>query len=62
MHSEPALRPTIEHIVTHPVVQRARNGKPALAPEDELWLVEVLAGGLAIAPRINDGDVEMRDA
>lgn len=50
MRSEYSYRPKIAHVVEHPVVQRARNGKEALAPEERGWLVEVLAGGSRFAP------------
>ncbi|KAK4684784.1 mitosis inhibitor protein kinase SWE1, partial [Tremellales sp. Uapishka_1] len=59
MNSNPAQRPTIQHLVTHPIVQRARTGKDALAPEDPRWLVEVLAGSFSGEV---DVDVEMGDA
>ena len=45
MRADYHRRPPIEHVVNHPVVRRAANGKSALAPEDKGWLVEVLAGG-----------------
>ena len=65
MQSDPELRPTIDHVVQHPVVQRARNGGDALAPEDPRWLVDVLSGGgMGFGFGVNasgDGDVEMSD-
>lgn len=44
MAMDPARRPTIEHIVAHPVIQRARAGCAALAPQPKGWLEEILAG------------------
>ncbi|WVW86418.1 hypothetical protein I302_108464 [Kwoniella bestiolae CBS 10118] len=66
MNSEPESRPTIGHIVQHPVILRAKSKseKPALAPEDKNWLVDVLAGGFGVPP-IGVGaneDVEMGDS
>ena len=67
MSADPASRPTIQHVVSHPIVQRARNGKDALAPEDPRWLVEVLTGmggssGFARGGDAGgDGDVEMME-
>ncbi|OCF44504.1 WEE protein kinase [Kwoniella heveanensis CBS 569] len=63
MAAEPDLRPTIQHIVSHPVVQRAKSGKAALAPEDKGWLVDVLAGGfMPPTPGQQGEDVEMGEA
>jgi len=64
MHPHPDLRPRIQNISHHPVVQRARNGKDALAPEDPRWLVDVLSGGggVGFGGRMGDGDVEMSEA
>lgn len=63
MSAEPALRPTIENVVSHPVVQRARKGKDALAPEETGWLMDVLAGGKFNVPVVQaahgDEDVDM---
>ncbi|WRT69982.1 uncharacterized protein IL334_006975 [Kwoniella shivajii] len=67
MSAEPNLRPTIEHVINHPIVQRAKNGttKAALAPEDKNWLVDVLAGGgfdlpaNSIFNQLENTDVEM---
>ncbi|ODN77503.1 hypothetical protein L202_04674 [Cryptococcus amylolentus CBS 6039] len=63
MSAQPELRPEITHIVSHPVVQRARKGKDALAPEDKNWLMEVLAGGFSTpnvpAAAAGDEDVVM---
>ncbi|WVQ83675.1 hypothetical protein IAT38_005818 [Cryptococcus sp. DSM 104549] len=50
MAADPQSRPAIEHVVGHPVVQRARSGKDALVPEEQGWLVDVLAGGFMPAP------------
>ncbi|KAL7424508.1 mitosis inhibitor protein kinase swe1 [Cryptotrichosporon argae] len=62
MAADPERRPTITHIVEHPIVQRARAGKEALAPEDPRWLANVLAGTFASAPAAaTDSDVEMQD-
>ncbi|EIW72215.1 hypothetical protein TREMEDRAFT_66766 [Tremella mesenterica DSM 1558] len=62
MRSHPSLRPTSHHLVSHPVIQRARSGGTALAPEEPMWLVEVLTGSGFVAPPIRgDGDVEMLD-
>lgn len=68
MSADPACRPTVGHIVSHPIVQRARNGKDALAPEDPRWLVEVLTGfagqtqgGVPGSGRTADGDVVMSE-
>ncbi|KAK6909155.1 hypothetical protein I203_103170 [Kwoniella mangroviensis CBS 8507] len=63
MNSEPECRPTIGHIVQHPVIVRAKSKseKPALAPEDKNWLVDVLAGGFAIPSSTISEDVEMMD-
>ncbi|ORX40486.1 kinase-like domain-containing protein [Kockovaella imperatae] len=68
MQAEPKARPLISQIVSHPIVQRARTGKDALAPEDPRWLVDILSGGssLGFAPRPMastpiDGDVDMID-
>jgi mitosis inhibitor protein kinase SWE1 len=44
MDMEPTYRPTIEHIVSHPVIQRARTSVPALAPQEKGWLASILAG------------------
>jgi serine/threonine protein kinase len=44
MDMEPTYRPTIEHIVSHPVIQRARTTVPALAPQEKGWLASILAG------------------
>ena len=68
MHPDPASRPRIEHVVGHPVVQRARGGKEALAPEEPRWLVNVLSGGGGVGfglvgPGVGaDGDVVMGEA
>ncbi|WVF67343.1 hypothetical protein IAT40_002097 [Kwoniella sp. CBS 6097] len=63
MSAEPNARPTIQHLVKHPVVQRAKSGKAALAPEDKGWLVDVLAGGFMPPPMGQQGeDVEMGEA
>lgn len=60
LHAEPDSRPTIAHIASHPVVQRARAGGAALAPEDPRWLVELLAGYAVPAGHVElDGDVVM---
>lgn len=63
MAADPALRPVIENVVSHPVVQHARKGKDALAPEDKSWLMDVLAGGEFSTPMVQsahgDEDVEM---
>lgn len=70
MAAEPSCRPTIEQIVTHPIVQRARTGKEALAPEDPRWVIDVLSGSSGFLPspgaaagttRAVDGDVEMAE-
>lgn len=70
MAADPSCRPTIGQIVSHPIVQRARTGKEALAPEDPRWVIEVLSGtsgfladpGAALgAVRAADGDVEMAE-
>lgn len=44
MASDPSRRPTVEQMVAHPVIQRARNGSAALAPQERGWLAEILAG------------------
>lgn len=71
MAADPNARPKIEHIARHPVVQRARNGREALAPEDARWVVELLTGsGFEFPPApsgevhagAGDGDVVMGDA
>lgn len=65
MASDPARRPTVQHIVDHPVVQRARTGREALAPEAREWVVQVLGGGFNVpVPQTSlgvrgEGDVEM---
>ncbi|KIR73094.1 WEE protein kinase [Cryptococcus deuterogattii CA1014] len=63
MAADPALRPVIENVVNHPVVQRARKGKDALAPEEKSWLMDVLAGGefstAVVQSAHGDEDVEM---
>jgi len=63
MAAEPSCRPEIKGIVGHPIVQRARTGKEALAPEDPRWLAEVLSGSMGFAggARSADGDVEMSE-
>ncbi|WVR09648.1 hypothetical protein IAU60_006721 [Kwoniella sp. DSM 27419] len=64
MSADPASRPTIAHLVNHPVVQRAKSGKPALAPEDKEWLVDVLSGGFLPPAPLQAGtaeDVEMSE-
>ena len=76
MQADPGARPPAAQIVRHPIVQRARSGKDALAPEDPRWLVEVLSGGsgFGFAPTesqkmgemevdgmVYDGDVEMME-
>lgn len=68
MRSEPSMRPAISHVVSHPVVQRARSGGTALAPEEPMWLVDVLSGsGFTATPTpssmtvVGDGDIEMLD-
>lgn len=72
MAADPSCRPTIRQIVEHPIVQRARTGKEALAPEDPRWVIEVLSGtsGFVASPgagaavgmaRTADGDVEMAE-
>ncbi|WVO17133.1 hypothetical protein L204_104823 [Cryptococcus depauperatus] len=67
MSSDPALRPPIANIVSHPVVQRARNGKDALAPEEKNWLMNVLTGGVfdtavPVSAPIVDEDAIMSEA
>lgn len=68
MQSDPALRPEMSSVISHPIVQRARRGKPALVPEDEdgRWLVGLLTGDeapLAAANAVSgsegQGDVDM---
>jgi len=61
MAAEPSCRPEIKSIVGHPIVQRARSGKEALAPEDPRWLAEILSGsmGFGANTRSGDADVEM---
>jgi len=64
MHPDPHRRPIIRNITGHPVVQRARGGKEALAPEDPRWLVDVLSGGgvgFGFGSGRFDGDVEMNE-
>ena len=61
MHPDPAERPVIQDISGHPVVQRARGGKDALAPEEPRWLIDVLSGGMGWGGRAVDGDVDMSD-
>ncbi len=67
MHPDPNRRPLIQNISHHPVVQRARGGKEALAPEDPRWLVNVLSGGIGAGfgfgfdGIVGDGDVEMME-
>ncbi|KAK8853440.1 hypothetical protein IAR55_004146 [Kwoniella newhampshirensis] len=60
MAADPEARPTIGHIVRHPVVQRARSGREALAPEEKGWLVDVLAGGFLMGGAGGE-DVEMSE-
>ena len=45
MSSDPESRPTIEQMVQHPVIVRARGGREALAPEAKDWIVQILGGG-----------------
>lgn len=45
MSSDPNQRPTIEQMVQHPVILRARSGREALAPESKDWMVQILGGG-----------------
>jgi mitosis inhibitor protein kinase SWE1 len=66
MDMEPTHRPTIDQIVSHPVIQRARNGLAALAPQDKIWLAEILAGGNGFGAHVqqhprysDDGDLVM---
>lgn len=66
MNMEPTYRPTVEQIVSHPVIQRARNGLAALAPQDKIWLAEILAGGSGFCAQVQqparyseDGDLVM---
>lgn len=44
MAMDPTRRPTITDIVCHPVIQRARSGSPALAPQPKGWLEAILTG------------------
>ncbi|RSH76755.1 uncharacterized protein EHS24_005333 [Apiotrichum porosum] len=67
MNADPQQRPSIEHIVEHPIIQRTLTGGAALAPEDPRWLVDVLAGtGSTLRPALGgldgEGDVVMGDA
>lgn len=55
IHAEPDSRPAITHIAEHPVVQRARNGGAALAPENPRWLEDLLNFE-------SDGDIVMDEA
>ncbi|WWC72255.1 uncharacterized protein I206_106217 [Kwoniella pini CBS 10737] len=61
MKSIPEARPTVQQIIQHPVIKRAKmkSEKPALAPEDKNWLVDVLAGGFAASSVQEGEDVEM---
>jgi hypothetical protein len=69
MNMEPTYRPTIEQIVSHPVIQRARVSIPALAPQPKGWLASILAGGTGFGAQIQqplstgryteDGDIIM---
>lgn len=66
MASDPTSRPTSKDVVNHPVIQRARTGGAALAPESKEWLGNVL-GGFGYMPQNvvegeGEGDVEMLDA
>ena len=64
MAAEPSCRPGIRDIVGHPIVQRARTGKEALAPEDPMWLVDVLSGSMGFTqggPGARAEDVEMAE-
>lgn len=56
MNSNPTQRPTSLDIVGHPVIQRARTGGAALAPESREWLGNVL-GGLGYAQQSQDVDM-----
>ncbi|WWC91977.1 uncharacterized protein L201_006930 [Kwoniella dendrophila CBS 6074] len=61
MKSDPDQRPTIKNIIEHPVIKRAKlkSEKPALAPEDKNWLVDVLAGGFVLPSPQSGEDIEM---
>ena len=70
MSSDPLRRPTIDQMVQHPVIVRARSGREALAPEARDWIIQILGGGFALpvppAQRIcetfeeeEEGDIEM---
>jgi mitosis inhibitor protein kinase SWE1 len=64
MAAEPSCRPGIRDIVGHPIVQRARSGKEALAPEEPRWLVEVLSGSMGFTQGqggVRAEDVEMAE-
>lgn len=62
MRANPLERPTMEDLVTHPILERARRlGKDALAPEDDLWLPRILANATPANAVANDMDVEMSD-
>lgn len=67
MRADPAERPSISSITQHPVIARARAiGKDALAPESEMFLVNVLTGDMILPPipavdSSEDVDVDMHD-
>lgn len=62
MRSNPLERPEVIHVVEHPVVVRARRGKPALVPEPEEFLVECLTGRIeTIGEWLNESDVLVED-
>ena len=60
MRSDYVLRPPIEHLIDHPVVHRARNGRSALAPEDKSWCIDVLVGA-GFAPAAGQTSAADRD-
>lgn len=48
MSADPMQRPTIDQLVQHPVMMRARSGREALAPEAKDWIIQILGGGFML--------------
>jgi mitosis inhibitor protein kinase SWE1 len=62
MRAEPLERPTIDDVVGHPVVGRARaHGQAALVPEAEPFLVELLTGRIEPPAAGDEGSSELED-
>lgn len=59
MRADPRERPSIDDVVAHPVVTRARRGQVALLAETDAFLVECLAGGFEAREVLDEGDEDV---